>query len=161
MFLSNCNYCNAERAQGAFYFLSDDWILNSFPQLYYGAWPWALWVSKPHGTNSHYLLDCDPVSWPLNSSILWNLFLNCSFNANLHFYWSVMYVLFLFYSSIKLKVIEVIWSPTLHFTISLLFRHSHRSVVTTRFLEEAKPPLVVMHPLSALPSCAPMRWLQN
>lgn len=160
--MSNCNYCNAERAQGAFYF--PVWWLNSrlLPQLYYGAWAWALWVSKPHGTNSHYLLDCDPVSWPPQFSHSQKpFFLNCSFNADLHFCWSVMYILFLFYSSIKLKVIEVIWSPTLHFTISLLFRHSHRPVVTTRFWKEAKPPLVVMHLFSSLPSCAPMRWLQN
>lgn len=52
---------------------------------------------------------------------------------------------------------EVIGSPTLHFTISLLFRHSHRPVVNASSWEEAKPPLVVMHPLSVLPSRAPMR----
>ena len=52
---------------------------------------------------------------------------------------------------------EVIGSPTLHFTIFLLFRHSHRPVVTTGHWDEAKPPLVVMHPLSALPSYAPRR----
>ncbi|KAK2853999.1 hypothetical protein Q5P01_006660 [Channa striata] len=38
-----------------------------------------------------------------------------------------------------------------------LNRHSHRPVVSTSCWEETKPPLVVMHSLSALPSCAPMR----
>lgn len=47
--------------------------------------------------------------------------------------------------------------PTLNLTISMLFWHSHRPVVSTFRWKETKPPLVVMHPLGALPSCAPMR----
>lgn len=56
----------------------------------------------------------------------------------------------------------VIGSPTLSPSLSL--RSS--SIPTDLWSalaagEETKPPLVVMHPLSALPSRAPMRWLQN
>lgn len=112
-------------AQGAFYFLSDNWISSPLLcQVVFWCVTRGLVVLSLTGTIPIIYLTVTPYRDPESLSFSRNPLLKRTSNGALRFYWTVMNV------PITLKVMEVIFliwliaSGTLHFTISLLSRHS-------------------------------------